>query len=1010
MNCFMNTNRCPSNSPGFAFSRRYLGILAILILGAHSMVPGLNAAVTTLYHYRLGENDPGAVAARPIHGTVDREFKASLTSVEPPVYSAVVSDLAAARLPSTLAAEFNGTNQYLRHEDVLPLPSNNFGVELWVRPARRQDGFSIVAYCGDTQFDGWGFYQNGPDFGVSFGSVGRFGAVRTEIGQWIHLALVRDQEISTLYSNGVAVAQSTLGVVGTYTAGFALGAHPQHAPDEFFAGTIDEVRIFQFDPGAFDVSDLLVRRSLRTLPAVQFNRNQATLRADVWGTSEPTLTWFEWGESNAFANQTAATLVASDSGPVEISAVVDGLQPGLNYVYRAVASNALAVTRGFELTFQIPIRVTSLENDGPGSLRDAISNAPPGATLVLATNGIFQLSGSGLVLNRDVSIVGQDPAVQLIDGGDRVRPFYVAPGVTATFSDVTIQRGKANDGVNGRSDGQNRTGGEPGGGVLNRGNLRLTRCILRRNAAGNGGTGQDGATGAPGGDGGGIANFGSLDLDQCLFEENFAGNGGRGGWGMFPGSPGENGAAGGAGGALWSSALCQVVDSTFVNNVAGDGGAGGDGHIFVTSQPRGGRGGNGGSGGAIANLGEFTLTQSTLSGNQSGRAGPNGNVNDAPPSLMGEGGAIINAFNLQILACTVVSNRAFGETTIGGVFNLPDVAVAILQSSIIAGNQTKGSSADLGGAFQSVGYNLIGAMDARATGLVAGVNHDQAGTVDAPLDARLAPLVRQTPTASIHRVLPGSPAMGAGDDAILAEPWNLVRDQIGVPRLTGTHVEIGACAYGQAWFIAEVSTDGSSTGSDPITGSWSANLAGSVNLKGVAGLAYFEFGKTTQYGLTIVDPLAMYDDRLQKYHATIPGLVPGGTYHFRAAASNELGVVHGQDLSLTIPDTRVLGDGNGDGLVSGAELARVFANYQSAPLWLQIVQPAGLGETNVTFSLGGEFGSPFIVESSTDLATWTALGVAIPRYEFLDTNSPGPVARFYRLKVRNSSAQQLTQP
>ena len=37
-----------------------------------------------------------------------------------------------------------------------------------------------------------------------------------------------------------------------------------------------------------------------------------------------------------------------------------------------------------------------------------------------------------------------------------------------------------------------------------------------------------------------------------------------------------------------------------------------------------------------------------------------------------------------------------------------------------------------------------------------------------------------------------SPAIDAGDDAVIGPPHNLTTDQRGLPRLAGAHVDIGA--------------------------------------------------------------------------------------------------------------------------------------------------------------------------------------------------------------------------
>ena len=46
-----------------------------------------------------------------------------------------------------------------------------------------------------------------------------------------------------------------------------------------------------------------------------------------------------------------------------------------------------------------------------------------------------------------------------------------------------------------------------------------------------------------------------------------------------------------------------------------------------------------------------------------------------------------------------------------------------------------------------------------------------------------------------HALLPGSPAIDAGDDSVLDPPLSLTTDQRGMPRLRAFHVDIGAFEF-----------------------------------------------------------------------------------------------------------------------------------------------------------------------------------------------------------------------
>ena len=68
---------------------------------------------------------------------------------------------------------------------------------------------------------------------------------------------------------------------------------------------------------------------------------------------------------------------------------------------------------------------------------------------------------------------------------------------------------------------------------------------------------------------------------------------------------------------------------------------------------------------------------------------------------------------------------------------------------------------------------------------------DLTGTIAVPLDPMLGPL----DSDFVQPLLAGSPAIDAGDDAVLGAPNNLTTDQRGVPRKVATHVDIGAFEF-----------------------------------------------------------------------------------------------------------------------------------------------------------------------------------------------------------------------
>jgi hypothetical protein len=134
------------------------------------------------------------------------------------------------------------------------------------------------------------------------------------------------------------------------------------------------------------------------------------------------------------------------------------------------------------------IIVTSLADSGPGSLRQAIADAPEGGTIRFAVEGDIVLTSGELLIDKSLRVLGGHPgriAVHGNPGNFNLRVFQITAGPVG-ISDLTIQDG------NKFSIG----GDESGGGIYNAGDLTLRRATIRDNQAtfGGGLFNQHGAT------------------------------------------------------------------------------------------------------------------------------------------------------------------------------------------------------------------------------------------------------------------------------------------------------------------------------------------------------------------------------------------------------------------------------------------------------------------------------------------------------------------------------------
>ena len=141
-------------------------------------------------------------------------------------------------------------------------------------------------------------------------------------------------------------------------------------------------------------------------------------------------------------------------------------------------------------------------------------------------------------------------------------------------------------------------------------------------------------------------------------------------------------------------------------------------------------------------------------------------------------------------------------------------------NTIIDGN-TAGTSPDVDGRiiggdgdFTSNGNNLIGETD----GSSGWVSSDLTGTVATPLDPMLGPLANNGGPTQTMALLPGSPAIDAGNNALI--PSGVTTDQRGTddPRIVNGTVDIGA--FESSGFTIAVTS-----GSGQAKGGWPTSIA-----------------------------------------------------------------------------------------------------------------------------------------------------------------------------------------
>jgi len=208
----------------------------------------------------------------------------------------------------------------------------------------------------------------------------------------------------------------------------------------------------------------------------------------------------------------------------------------------------------------------------------------------------------------------------------------------------------------------------------------------------------------------------------------------------------------------------QHTECTLSSNYGGSGRSGGACYVG-----NGGLGGDGGNGGALFNSGALELHACTFGANSAAVGGGGGWESGLDVfGILGYGGSGgTGGSGGGIFSSSAAGSVALHSTLVGS--NSAGQGGAGATGSRGNGSQGSfGTSPDLAGPFTDLGHNLIGG---------------------GPM---LAPLADNGGTTLTMALLPGSPAIDSGDDALLVAPFNLAKDQRGFPRKYGAHVDIGA--------------------------------------------------------------------------------------------------------------------------------------------------------------------------------------------------------------------------
>jgi len=467
-----------------------------------------------------------------------------------------------------------------------------------------------------------------------------------------------------------------------------------------------------------------------------------------------------------------------------------------------VCAAACCIVTGAPLAFfrAVPptniITVTNTNDSGPGSLRQALVDANDGDEITFAVTGTITLTSDELLVNHSINISGPGSANLAVNGNGSHRVFHVSSGQTVTISDLMISNGNDynaggiyNDGatltVNDCVFSANSGGGYGGGGIMNdasnaNANLTVNNCLFDGNSA----------------DflGGGILNFttssttANLTVSNCTISNNSADDGG--GIVSYPGFDG--------------TATAIVSDTTMTGNSAdfGRGGAihndspvvGGSATLTVSSCTISNNSAYFSGGGIGNSAGNLQISNCTVSGNSAGSGGgvyteyDEAEVHISNSTLSGNSAASGGGIYSQDEVTVTVTNSTLSGNSAnsgGGIyydFDGSSGGTVILANTVLKTGASGENIYNFGGQVVSQGYNL---SNDNGGGFLTGPG-DQINT-----DPVLGPLQDNGGPTFTHALLPGSPAIDAGDPNFTPPPLYDQRGP-GFDRVVNGRIDIGS--------------------------------------------------------------------------------------------------------------------------------------------------------------------------------------------------------------------------
>jgi len=389
------------------------------------------------------------------------------------------------------------------------------------------------------------------------------------------------------------------------------------------------------------------------------------------------------------------------------------------------------------------ITVTNGNDSGPGSLRQALADANDGDTINFDPSvASVILTTAELAIDKSVTLSGAPQMVTVVRSSQtEFRIFHVMPGHSVEINGLSIHGGHIT--------------GDNGGGILNDfSTLTIADCAVYANTIVGGSSANN--------SGGGIYNSGTMTLNQVSVNNNNAA------WGGDPTHIVS-------GGGISNTGTMIIIDGTVQGNMGwwSAGGIYNTGMITITgstisNNQTGNPGHFGAYGGGIENDGTMTIEDSTITENSA----IGGDIQG------GEGGGI-SGNNNTIINCTITGNSAVRGGGVAGGGNIAHTTFSN-NSAIYYGNTLYlTSQLELGNTILKAGGSGVNIYNHNGSLITHGYNicsDNGSGFLNGPgdqinTDPLLGPLQNNGGPTFTHALLPGSPAIDAGDPNFTPPPY-----------------------------------------------------------------------------------------------------------------------------------------------------------------------------------------------------------------------------------------------